>query len=75
MAVANVASVCDLGDRLNQPASFNFSKWKFGQLKPVFLSVQPAWFNKWAWLLYDQVEDKMFCYTVILVFGRLNKGA
>ena len=31
MAVANVAGVRDLGDRPNQPASFNFLKWTFGQ--------------------------------------------
>ena len=61
MAVASVASVCDLGNQPNQPASFNFPKWKFGLSKPVFWSVQPAWFNKWPWLHYDQVEHKMFC--------------
>ena len=75
MEVANVASVRDLGDPPNQPVSFNLLKRKFGQSKPVFRSVQPAWFNKWPWLHYDQGEDKMFCYVVILVFGRLSKGA
>ena len=36
MEVANVASVHDLSDRPNQPASFNFPKRKFGQSKLVF---------------------------------------
>ena len=61
MEVANVAGVCDLSDRPNQPASFNLSTRKFGELKPVFWNVQPTWFHKWPWLHYDQVEDKMFC--------------
>ena len=65
MAVANVASVRDFGDRPNPPASFNIPKRKFGLSKPVFPSVQPAWFRKWPWLHYDQVEDKMFCYTCV----------
>ena len=50
----------------NQPASYQFPKRKFGQAKPVFRSVQPAWFVKWPWLHYDQVEDKMFCHTCAL---------
>ena len=77
MVVANVASVRDLGVRPSQPASFKFPKRKFaiGQLKPAFRSVHPAWLNKWPWFHYYQVEDRMFCHTVILVFGRLSKGA
>lgn len=54
----------DIGDKPNQPAvSYNFPKRKFGQAKPVFRSVQSAWFRKWPWLHYNQVEDKMFCHT------------
>ena len=26
--------------------------------------VQLAWFQKWPWLHYDQVEGKMFCQAV-----------
>ena len=55
-----------LGDGLNHPAStFKFPKRKFGLAKPVFRSVQPVWFQKWPWLHYDQVEDRMFCYTCV----------
>ena len=68
MAVSNLASDSDLGDPPNQPASFNFLERKFGQSKPVFRIVQPACFNKWPWLDYDQVEDKMFCYVVKELF-------
>ena len=68
MAVSNVASVRDQSSRPNQPVSFNFLKRKFGQLKPVFRSVQPAWFRKWPWLHYDQVEDKMFCHICLQAF-------
>ena len=53
MAVPSVASFHDLGDQPNQPASFNLPKRKFGQFKPVFRSVQPAWFHKCPWLHYD----------------------
>jgi len=31
-------------------------------MNPVFRSVQLAWFSKWPWLHYDQVENKMFCH-------------
>ena len=68
MAVANVASVYELGDRPNQSVSFNFLKRKFDQSKPVFGSVHLAWFHKWPWLHYDQVKDKMFCYTCVWAF-------
>ena len=54
----------NIGDKPNQPVTFNFPKRKFGQTKPaVFRSVQSAWFRKWPWLHYDQAEDKMFCHT------------
>jgi len=55
-------SVPVLGDRPNQPSSsFKFPKRKFDHAKPVYRTVQPAWFQKWPWLHYDQVGDRMFC--------------
>ena len=53
----------ELGDKPNQPLTFNFPKRKFGQMKPVLRSMQPSWFQKWPWLHYDQAEDKVFCHT------------
>ena len=60
MAVANVASVRDLGDRPNQSASFNFAKWKFGQSKPVFRSVQPAWLTSGPGCITTRLKTKRF---------------
>ena len=34
----------DIGNKPNQPLTFNSPKRKFGQTKPVLRSVQPAWF-------------------------------
>ncbi len=60
----------DLGDGPNQPTSFKFPKRKFGQKNPVFRCVQSAWFQKWPWLHYDQVEDKMFATPVFKLASR-----
>ena len=62
----------NIGDKPNQLSSFNFPKQKFDQAKPVFRSVQPAWFKKWPWLHYDQVEDKMFCHTCCQALKQVN---
>jgi len=62
-------SVPVLGDRPNQPSSsFKFPKRKFGHAKPVYRTVQPAWFQKWPWLHCDQVGDRMFCYTCVQAY-------
>ena len=66
-------SVPVLGDRPNQPSSsFKFPKRKFGHAKPVYRTVQPAWFQKWPWLHYDQVGDRMFCYTCVQAYQHLG---
>lgn len=64
-SASSPSSLPDLGDRPNQAANFKFPKRKFGQTKPVFRSIQPTWFQKWPWLHYDQVEDKMYCHTCV----------
>ena len=66
------ADVCDVGDKPNQPSSFNFPKRKFGATKPVFRSFQSSWFNKWPWLHYDQAEDRVFCHACVQA---LKKGS
>ena len=59
------ADLGDIGDKPNQPTSFNFPKRKFGETKPVYRSFQPGWFKKWPWLHYDQGEDRAFCYYCV----------
>jgi len=56
----------NIKDKPNQLVLYNFPKRKFGQAKSVFRSVQLAWFKKWPWLHYDQVEDRMFYHTCCL---------
>ena len=60
----------DLGEKPNQPLSFKFPKRTFGQAKPVFRCVNPAWFQKWPWSYYDQANDKMFCYPCVQAVRR-----
>jgi len=51
---------------LHHPSSFRNES--FGYAKPVYRTVQPAWFQKWPWLHYDQVGDRMFCYTCVQAY-------
>ena len=60
--LVSARSIDNIGDKPNQPVT---PKRKFSQTKPVFRSVQSAWFRKWPWLHYDQTEDKMFCHTLL----------
>ena len=53
----------NIGDKSNQPVTFDFPKQKFGQTKPVFRNVQSAWFRKWPWLHYDQVIIPVYLYA------------
>ena len=64
----NIHVLDNIGEKPNQQVSFKFPKQKFGQTNPVFKSVQLAWFSKWPWLHYDQVEDKMICHTCCRAF-------
>ena len=43
----------------------HFRKRKFGEARPVFRCFQAAWFKKWPWIRYDQVNDKAFCFTCV----------
>ena len=66
-----------LGDQPNQPKSFTFPKRTFGLKKPIYRSFQCSWFTKWPWLHYDQVNDKVYCFTCVKASttGLLSSGA
>ena len=66
-----------LGYQPNQPKSFTFPKRTFGLKKPIYRSFQSSWFTKWPWLHYDQVNDKVFCFTCLKASttGILSSGA
>ena len=55
----------DLGEKLNQPTSFNFPKLCFGIKSATYRSFQPAWFKQWPWISYDQEHDRAFCFCCV----------
>ena len=48
--------------------SFRFPKRSFGKTKIVERSFQPSWFDKWPFLHYDEVSDRVFCHTCMKAF-------
>ena len=36
--------------KANQPKNFSYPK-----------NFLPSWYDKWTWLLYDEVEDSVYC--------------
>ena len=40
----------DLGEKPNQPTSFNIPKQRFGIKSVAYHSFQPAWFKQWLWI-------------------------
>ena len=68
---ASESVVLDLGDEPYQPATFSFPKRKFGETRLVYRSYQAAWFMKWPWIQYVQVNDIAFCFTC----GRASRSA
>ena len=57
--------LADLGGKPNQPTSFNFLKWCIGIKSATYRSFQPAWFNQWPWISYDQQHDRTFCFCCV----------
>ena len=55
----------ELCDKSNHPKSFLVLKRKFGYKKPTYRSFQPSWFKKWPWLIYNETDDKAFCFVCI----------
>jgi len=48
--------------------SFWFPKCSFGKTKIVERSFQPSWFDKWPFLHYDKVSDRVYCQTCTKAF-------
>ena len=55
----------DLGEKPNQPTSFNFPKRRFGIKSAKYRSFQLAWFKQWPWISYDQEHDRAFCFCYV----------
>ena len=51
-----------LPDLPNQPTKCLFLKQSFGK-NVVWCLFQSTWFQKWVWLHYDEIHDKVYCYT------------
>ena len=49
--------------KANQPKNFSYPKKKFGKEERSFL---PSWYDKWAWLHYDEAEDSAYCIIYII---------
>ena len=52
----------------HQPLAFKFPKRVFGKIKSVNRSFQPAWFNQWPYLHYNESKDVVFCHTCLVAF-------
>ena len=55
----------DLGEKPNQPTSFNLPKRRFGIKSATYHSFQPVWFKQWPWISYDQEHDKAYCFCCV----------
>ena len=55
----------DLGEKPNQPTSFNFPKRRFGIKSVTYRSFQPVWFRQWPWISYDQEHDRAYCFCCV----------
>ena len=55
-----------LGDNPNQPKNFTFPKQSYGKAKITNRAFQQKWLERWRWLHYDSVGDKVFCYLCIM---------
>ena len=51
--------------KANQPKNFSYPKKKFGKEERSFL---PSWYDKWAWLHYDEAEDSAYCIIYIALY-------
>ena len=53
----------------HQPsAGFVFPKRAFGIKNVVWRSFQRTWLNQWAWLHYDEANDRAYCHTCVAAF-------
>ena len=49
----------------NQPKNFKFPAKTFGSKKLTKRSFQPAWFERYEWLHYDETRDVVFCHICL----------
>jgi len=73
--VAETVELIAIGDKPNQPRLKSFPKQSFGVKTVSNQSFQAAWFDKWKWIHYDQVNDRAFCYTCVLAMkqGKMKR--
>lgn len=60
-----MAQIPDLPGVPHQPALFVYPKRSFGQKKVVSRPFQPAWYQSWPWLHYDEEKDAVFCHLCV----------
>ena len=52
-----------LPSKPHQPRQFRFPKREFGKKTIVKRSFQTSWFDRFAWLHYDEAKDAAFCHV------------
>ena len=50
-----------MADRAHQPKRFVFPKRSFGT-KGEKRAFNPAWFDRWSWLDYNEANDHVVCF-------------
>ena len=61
----DVSRLPDVGEKPNQPQGFSFPKRSYGLKKVTNRAFQQKWFQRWRWLHYDNIGDKVFCYLCV----------
>ena len=60
---SGIPPVPELHHHPKETESFKFPKRCFRKTKIVERSFQPCFFDKWPFLHYDEVVDRVFCHT------------
>ena len=55
----------DVGERPCQPRRASFPKVSFGKTAVKTRAFQPAWFDKWPWLHWDNSSERVFCHVCV----------
>ena len=58
-------ALISLGDQPKQTKCLPFPIRTFGLKKPIYRTLESSWFKKCPWIHYDQVNDKVFCFTCL----------
>ena len=51
-----------LASKPHQPRNFRFPRREFGKKTIIQRAFQPSWFDRFAWLHYDEARDAAFCH-------------